>query len=167
MDITVPTEDSSRAAFACSVTPDEYLPSIEWYFEAGSGSGMGPEMDPKIVDVTNENITVEDGAPDPGTSILVLSGDAAQQEGVYICTVTFQDGTMLTSNASLTTNSKCVIVKLIVNSSFYPLPFLSFLQAPLVVTLPSSSRHPRDSDCTSRGGTTSSLCQLFREQYHF
>ena len=105
MNITArPTSGgSARAAFSCSITPDENLTTIQWFFEPMEfGSGMGPSMmvEPGFLTsgtVGVANVTVVGGLADPGTSILVLDGVGNDQEGFYSCVATFSDGRMINS----------------------------------------------------------------------
>ena len=107
MNITArPTSGSSaRAAFSCSITPDENLTTIQWFFEPMEfGSRMGPSMMVESGFLTSgvigvANVTIVGGLADPGTSILVLDRVGNDREGLYSCVATFSDGRMINSSS--------------------------------------------------------------------
>ena len=107
-----PFNESSRAAFSCSVLGIRPIVSIQWYFEMMQfGSEIGHLMGPMNGMLTNGtfNITIFTGANVTATrtSVLLLENVGNQHEGLYRCQVTFGDGRVLTSrNASLMFDGK-------------------------------------------------------------
>lgn len=156
MNITArPTSGgSARAAFSCSITPDENLTTIQWFFEPMEfDSGMGPSVmvEPGFLTsgtVGVANVTVVGGLADPGTSILVLDGVGNDQEGFYSCVATFSDGRMINSTrGALIYNGEQLLCRdlaehltpfffllplpLLFSSSFSILPFSLIVQSVL------------------------------------
>ena len=141
---------STRAAFSCSMAPDENLATIQWFFEPMEfGSGMGLSMMVESGFLTNgttgvANVTIASGLADPGTSILVLDGVGNDQEGFYSCVATFSDGRMINSSSgALIYNGEklsCIVIPQSISLSFLlPLPLLFFLFSPFLPSLPLSS----------------------------
>ena len=117
VDLVVrPFNESSRAAFSCSVLGVRPIVNIQWYFEMmqfGSGIVTFIGLVNGILTSGANDITIFNGADVTATrtSVLLLENVENQHEGLYRCEVTFGDGRVLTSrNASLMFNGKIIFL---------------------------------------------------------
>lgn len=97
-----PIDNSSTAAFACSVLNQfNFGLTIQWMFSDVNSTDFSA-----VTDVMGDQVTILDDLPDSGTSILILESVSEINEGRYFCRVEFCCGSLNSTGAVLTFNGR-------------------------------------------------------------